>query len=112
MRTLGTQNDDPLRMMSFSLNMELVIIFSKKLFQSKQGEVDRAVMDAIDLGYRHIDTAYFYENEQEVGKAIKAKIDDGTVKREDLFITTKVRIILMNHIKKSMLKNMYFSAME
>ncbi|XP_049632268.1 aldo-keto reductase family 1 member C15-like isoform X3 [Suncus etruscus] len=45
---------------------------------------------AIDVGYRHIDAAYFYQNEEEVGAAIREKIADGTVRREDLFYTTKV----------------------
>lgn len=48
------------------------------------------VKDAIDTGYRHIDTAFFYGNEAEIGKAVRAKIDDGVIKREDIFITTKV----------------------
>ena len=46
--------------------------------------------EAINLGYRHIDTAFAYGNEAEVGAAIREKIQDGTVKREDLYVCTKV----------------------
>ncbi|KAF9416645.1 hypothetical protein HW555_006075 [Spodoptera exigua] len=45
---------------------------------------------AIDMGYRAIDTAYIYGNEKAVGEAIQAKIDDGTVTREQLFIMGKL----------------------
>ncbi|XP_073506340.1 aldo-keto reductase family 1 member C1-like [Phyllobates terribilis] len=45
---------------------------------------------AIEVGYRHIDGAAMYDNEVEVGQAIRAKIADGTVKREDIFYTGKL----------------------
>jgi diketogulonate reductase-like aldo/keto reductase len=52
--------------------------------------METAVKDAIDVGYRHFDSAMIYGTEHEVGAAVRAKIADGTVKREDLFITNKV----------------------
>lgn len=56
--------------------------------------MEEAVQTAIDVGYRHIDSAYLYQNEEEIGRAIGKKIADGTVKREDIFYTTKVLCIV------------------
>ncbi|XP_004859938.1 aldo-keto reductase family 1 member C1 homolog isoform X3 [Heterocephalus glaber] len=44
---------------------------------------------AIDAGFRHFDCAYCYQNEEEVGLAIRSKIADGIVKREEIFYTSK-----------------------
>ncbi|XP_969383.2 aldo-keto reductase family 1 member B1 [Tribolium castaneum] len=57
---------------------------------SEPGEVQKAVKHAIETGYRHIDCAMLYGNEKEIGEAIREKIADGTVKREELFIVTKL----------------------
>ncbi|XP_063785148.1 rho crystallin-like isoform X2 [Pseudophryne corroboree] len=51
---------------------------------------EEATKIAIDIGYRHIDCAYVYRNEVQIGNAIRAKIDDGTVRREDIFYTGKL----------------------
>ena len=55
-------------------------------------ECENAVVQAVTTGYRLIDTAAAYENEAAVGKAIKRVIAEGIVKREDLFVTTKLWI--------------------
>lgn len=52
----------------------------------------QAVRDAINAGYRLIDTAAMYQTETEIGRAIKDSIVDGEVTREQLFIVTKVWI--------------------
>ncbi|KAJ8680125.1 hypothetical protein QAD02_015912 [Eretmocerus hayati] len=65
-------------------------MFGLGTYLSKSGEVGEAVKYAIDVGYRHIDTAFFYENEKEIGEAIREKINDGTVTRDSLFVTTKL----------------------
>lgn len=49
-------------------------------------ECERQVAAALEMGYRHIDTAAMYENEREVGAGIRA----GGVPREEIFLTTKV----------------------
>ncbi|XP_055332645.1 aldo-keto reductase family 1 member A1-like [Paramacrobiotus metropolitanus] len=59
-------------------------------YQSKSDNVKEAVSYALDVGYRHIDTAYSYGNEQDIGEVVQEKIQKGLVKREDLFIVTKL----------------------
>ncbi|CAK1593100.1 unnamed protein product [Parnassius mnemosyne] len=58
--------------------------------KSQNKKLRNVVMRAIDIGYRHFDTAFIYETEEEIGEAIRMKIDEGVVKRDDIFVTTKL----------------------
>jgi alcohol dehydrogenase (NADP+) len=57
---------------------------------SDAGEVYKIVKSAVRNGYRHIDCAAVYGNEKEIGQAFEELFNEGVVKREDLFITSKL----------------------
>lgn len=56
------------------------------VYQSPPEIVDRSVLSALEAGYRHIDSAQWYFNEEEVGKAVSGS----SVSREQVFLTTKL----------------------
>jgi diketogulonate reductase-like aldo/keto reductase len=53
-------------------------------------ETRDATIAAVEAGFRHLDCAERYRNEEEVGAALKQLLANGTVRREDLFVTTKL----------------------
>ncbi len=59
-------------------------------WQAPRGEVGQAVREAIRCGYRHIDCAAIYGNEKEIGDALQAAFSAGEVRREELWITSKL----------------------
>ncbi|XP_040894247.1 aldose reductase-related protein 2 isoform X2 [Toxotes jaculatrix] len=52
--------------------------------------VQGAVETAIAAGYRHIDTAYSYRNEVDIGKALHSKMQQGIIRRQDMFVVSKL----------------------
>lgn len=74
------------------------------VYQVTQEECERCVLDALEVGYRSLDTAQSYYNEEQVGSAI---VKSG-VPREDIFLTTKVWIEHYGYeqAKRSVLKSM------
>jgi alcohol dehydrogenase (NADP+) len=59
-------------------------------WKSEPGEVYKAVREAIKAGYTHIDCAWIYQNENEIGNAFKDAIADGDITRKELFVTSKL----------------------
>ncbi len=74
------------------------------VYQVSKDEAGQCVLDALDCGYRSIDTAQSYFNEEEVGKAI----EKSGIKRDELFLTSKVWIENFGYeeCKKSVLESM------
>ncbi|XP_050683611.1 aldo-keto reductase AKR2E4-like isoform X2 [Leptidea sinapis] len=60
------------------------------IIRPREHNLRDVIVRAIDVGYRHFDTASIYETEAEVGQAVRLKIAEGAVHRHDIFITTKL----------------------
>uniref|UniRef100_A0A8C4W5F8 alcohol dehydrogenase (NADP(+)) n=1 Tax=Gopherus evgoodei TaxID=1825980 RepID=A0A8C4W5F8_9SAUR len=58
--------------------------------QSPPVAVQEAVEVALDAGYRHVDCAYFYQNEAEIGAAFQKKFGEGKLKRDELYVVSKL----------------------
>ncbi len=78
MKTLAFNNGDQLPILGLGT------------WKSKPGEVRKAVFCAIQAGYRHLDCAAIYQNEREVGQGITDALAEGLVKRNELFVTSKL----------------------
>ncbi|KAI0108724.1 NADP-dependent oxidoreductase domain-containing protein [Nemania sp. FL0031] len=84
----------PINTTTFTLNNGVKIPalgFGTFANEGAKGETYKAVKCALQVGYRHLDCAWFYLNEDEVGAAVRDFLKETpSVKREDLFIATKV----------------------
>ncbi|XP_047099392.1 1,5-anhydro-D-fructose reductase-like [Schistocerca piceifrons] len=71
-------------------------------------DIEKAIDAALEIGYRHIDTARRYNNEAQIGRTLKKWLDSGKIKREDLFIVTKLPLTgnraecVEKHLKQSL----------
>ena len=59
-------------------------------FMISPEDTEKSVYAALKLGYRMIDTANAYMNEEAIGKALKKAVNDGIVAREEVFVSTKI----------------------
>uniref|UniRef100_A0A0A0K2D7 NADP-dependent oxidoreductase domain-containing protein n=1 Tax=Cucumis sativus TaxID=3659 RepID=A0A0A0K2D7_CUCSA len=60
------------------------------VWRMEKGEIKYLFLNAIQIGYRHFDCAADYKSEPEIGEALAEAIESGLVKREELFITSKL----------------------
>jgi len=68
-------------------NVTAIPVLGLGVWKMAEGEeTERAVLTALEAGYRHIDTAKFYNNERSVGKAVR----ESGIPRGDIFVTTKL----------------------
>jgi len=78
-----------MKMLQFT-NGDSMPILGLGTWQANPGDVYKAVQEALNNGYRHIDCAAIYGNEAEVGEAIADSIQEGVVSRDELWVTSKL----------------------
>lgn len=82
----GNTNQDKQNLLIVNERMPLLVFGT---YQLKGFELEQALDKALEIGYRHIDTASLYNNEEAVGNVLKKWFTSGKLKREDIYITTK-----------------------
>ena len=104
-----TKTIDPAKVPSFTLyDGDKIPCIGMGTFGSDRvgaQEVADAVAGGIRAGYRLFDCAACYGNEKEIGRSFRAAFDEGVVKREELFIMTKVWNDMHRHVEESCLKS-------
>jgi len=71
-------------------NNDQMPILGLGTWKAEPGKVGSAVREALRIGYRHIDCAAIYGNEAEIGKALEEALRTGDIKREELWVTSKL----------------------
>jgi alcohol dehydrogenase (NADP+) len=85
----NTNKYDTMKTLKFK-NGDQMAAIGLGTWKSKPGEVKAAVITALESGYRHIDCAAIYGNEKEIGEAFNEVFSKGKIKREDVWITSKL----------------------
>lgn len=65
-----------------------------------ENNIEKLIIEAIKIGYRHFDFALIYENEKEIGKALENIFKSGLIKREELFIASKLWNTYHDHVNE------------
>lgn len=83
-------NNNLARLLSLSDGNKVPIFGLGTWQNTNEEEMTNLLRNALELGYRHIDTAIVYENEKMIGKALQTIFKEGKFKRDDLFIVSKI----------------------
>lgn len=88
-----------MKTLKLNKNSEIPILGLGTFKNNDENIVIETILEALEIGYRHIDTAKAYKNEAYIGKALK----QSKIAREDLFLTTKIKISQSKDVVRKLL---------